>query len=132
VVSNVLERHLRLAKGLSPAERFQQLAGLADDLRTESLRLAKAPASAELSAVTKLYQRVVREGKLADRAGALPLAEQKRLILPMLQELRQSEIASDRLAATAPADVAASLRELRTTTRALRGELSTLVGEKAL
>jgi len=132
VVGNVLERQLKLAKGLPPAERFQQLVGLADDLRQESLRLAQTPASAELAAVTRLYQRVVQEGKLSERVGGLPQAEQKRLLVPLLKELRQSENASERLARTAPADVARSLRELTVTTRELRQKLSALVVEKTL
>jgi len=132
VVGNVLERQLKLAKGLPQAERFQQLVGLADDLRQESLRLAQSPAPAELAAVTRLYQRVVREGKLSERAGSLPRAEQKRLIVPLLKELRQSEITGERLAGTAPADVARSLRELTVTTRELRLKLSDLVVEKSL
>ena len=89
-------------------------------------------AAAELAAVTKLYQRVVRDGKLSERAaGDLTAAEQKRLIVPLLKELRQSEIAGDRLAGTAPAEVARSLRELTGTTRELRQKLSALV-EKTL
>jgi hypothetical protein len=123
---------LKLAKGLSPAERFQELMGLADDLRGESLRLAQAPASAEAAAVAKMYQRVVREGKLVDRAAKLPLAEQKRLIVPRLKQLWQSEVAAQQLVEAAPADVAAALRTLAATTRELRTQLSALVAEEAL
>ncbi len=132
VVGSILDRQLKLATGLKPAERFQVLMGLADDLRGESLRLAQAPASAELAAVTKLYQRVVREGRLVDRAAKLPLADQKRLIVPRLRQLRQGEVAAEQLVATAPADVAASLRTLAATTRDLRARLSALVAEEAL
>jgi hypothetical protein len=132
VVGSVLDRHLKLAKGLTPAERYQELMGVATDLRGEALRLAKAPASAELGAVVKLYQRVVREGRLLERAEALPLMDQTHLITPLLRKLWEDEKAAEKLLGTAPADVAAPLRELTATTRELRGRLSKMVGEKPL
>jgi hypothetical protein len=131
-VGNVLDRHLKLARGLTPAERFQELSGIAGDLHAESLRLAKSPASAELAEVVKLYRDVVNRGRLAKRADELPMADKKRLILPLLPELHQNEKAAEQLAAAAPADTARSLRELTATTRELRGELSKLVGVKPL
>jgi hypothetical protein len=132
VLGSALDRHLQLAKGPPSAEKFQVLMGLANDLHAESLRLAKAPASADLAAVVRLYQRVVREGRLAERADALALADKQRLLVPLLPELRQNETAAAQLAENAPADVARSLRALTATTRDLRGKLGNLVGEKML
>ena len=54
VLARVMQRHLKLAEGLPAAERLQVLAGMADDLRGESLRQAQAPAAPDAALLARL------------------------------------------------------------------------------
>jgi len=131
VLARALERQLQVAGGLPPDERFHVLVGLAADLRAESLRLARQPALSELSTVAQLYDQVVREGVMG-RARRLPAEQQRRLLLPLLEDLRQTEAEVERTAHNTPADVAESLRGLATTARAARVELQEILEDGAL
>jgi hypothetical protein len=131
VLARALERQLQLAAGLPQPERFKVLVGLAGDLGTESLRLARQPAAADLPAVAKLYERVMREG-VVGRARRLPAEQQRRLLVPLLDDLRRTEAEVERTARDVPAEAAAALRGLAATARAARAELGQLLEDNAL
>ena len=132
VLARVLERHLQLAEGsLAPADRFQVLVGMAADLRTESLRLARQTRREDLPMVAGLYDKVLREG-VVDRAGHLPRGDRRRLVEPLLIELRRAEAEAEQAAARTPGDAAKSLRGVATATRAARVQLGSLLEGKPL
>jgi hypothetical protein len=131
VVGRLVDRHVQLAEGLLPDERFRVLADLAADLGNESLRLAELSAATELQAVARLYERVVGED-LVPRAAKLPAEQRRRLVLEVVAELRQTEIDAERAAAGAAPEAAVSLRHLAATAQRARLQLATLVGEKTL
>jgi hypothetical protein len=131
VVARLVERHLQLAEGLSPDERFQVFAAMAVDLRNESLRLAKQPGAKELPALARLYDKVVRDGLLA-RAGQLPEESRRPLVLAVVAELRQTENEARTAAAHAPPETAASLQALAASAQRARTQLAALLGDKTL
>jgi hypothetical protein len=131
VLARLLERHLRLAEGLPPGERLRVLAGMAADLRSESLRLADAGKEKDLPAVAALYRQVIREGVMP-RARGLAAGERRVVLRPLLDELRQAADEAERTARDRPAELARPLQRLAATAREARGQLVSLLEGKAL
>jgi hypothetical protein len=131
VVAKLVNRHLVLGEGQPPEVRFRQLAGMAVDLRDEALRIASDPEATELPALARLYERVVRDG-LVDRASKLPVPQQRHLVRSVLEELQQTQVDAERVAATAQGPTAISLRSMAATAKSATMRLRELVGDKAL
>jgi hypothetical protein len=117
----LIERHIHLAKGQTPENRFQVLVDMAADLRIESLRLANVDAELELPALVDLYTRVVQEGLVA-RAKQVPADQVKALRV----ELRRTQIDAGQAAIGAPPNVAAVLRQLADSARTAEEQLNAL------
>jgi hypothetical protein len=130
VMAKLVHRHVQLAEGLPPEQRFQVLAAMAADLGGEALRLAHEP-SGDLAAVVRLYERLLREG-VVDRARKLPAGQQPRLLAPVLAELRKAHAEAEAALRTAGPTAAASLRSMAAAARDAHNELGPLVGEKLL
>jgi hypothetical protein len=109
----LIERDLRLANAASPAERFQLLADLSDDLRSEAFRLAREGRTEELRLTAELYGQVVRFGLLA-QAAKLPPAERLPLVASVQKRLRATEQEADQLAQGMLPYLAEPVRALRT------------------
>lgn len=85
----VLECDLELAGTSDPVRRVEVLAKLGHRLRGESHWLAKAAADKELSSLSRLHARVLKDGLLS-RAKILPMAERRRTLEPITLELSAS------------------------------------------
>lgn len=87
LVARFVERDLVLAGTVAPAKQWQVLSEMADDLRTEAMRLADEKKPDDLPMVTSLYERVLQRG-LVGRAGSLPEKERKEILQTLAQHLR--------------------------------------------
>jgi hypothetical protein len=128
LLANLVQRDLRLARAGTPRERLAILADVAEDLHGETSALAHAGAAEELTVLTQLYEKVVRQGIL-EEAQALPLADRGQTLDAL--SLRMAEAASrmEQLARQLPARfteplhaIAASAREAQRRLRALLPE----------
>lgn len=106
----ILEQHLKLAEAQEPVEQVQALGKMATDLKTESLRQARAGAAEDLSYLVWLYRRVVGNGMVRS-AAALPAAE-RGVLKPLIADLKDTQTEAGRLERDAAPGVGGPLRLL--------------------
>lgn len=87
VLPRLVEQDVKLAAATTPAEQMTHLAGLADVLRGEALRLAKDGPREELPVVADLYSRVLRQGVLG-RARVIPKEQRPVQVAQLAADLR--------------------------------------------
>ncbi len=90
IAPRIAMHDVRLAAAPTTGEQLDALASMADDLRTEAIRLTRQGAWDEVALVADLYDRVVRRG-LAGRVKSLSADERAALVPPLVRQLRATE-----------------------------------------
>jgi hypothetical protein len=125
VVGRILESDHRLAEVSSTADQVGALADMAEQLRSEAMRLAREGTPEDVMLVTGLYERVVCHG-IVTRMKALPAEQQQGLVVLFADQLKQAADQSDRAALSAGPGARLGLRNLsdaaRTASRSLSGD----------
>jgi hypothetical protein len=112
LVKKLLERDLQLASASTAQKRVEGLTALADELRTETRSLAKAPNAADdLATLARLYGQVVSTGIVAQ--GRKVSAEERG---PIVDQLERASREANALAAQSPAS-AVPLQQIADTAR---------------
>jgi hypothetical protein len=128
LVARFVERDLVLAGTVVPAKQWQVLSEMADDLRTEAIRLADEKKPDDLPMVTSLYERVLQRG-LVGRAGSLPEKERKELLQKLAQHLRNHDRALEDRLQQSPQNWLTLLQPMQ---KANRQSLDVLAADKVL
>jgi hypothetical protein len=90
VVSRVVQRDVRLASDISPADKVRVLNDLAGDLQAEALRSVRSKGLEQLPLVADLHEQVLRRG-LARRAATLSVGDRPAVVPEIQDRLRSSE-----------------------------------------
>jgi hypothetical protein len=88
LVAGLMQRNLRMAPGGELAKRIETLADVADDLQGETRLLARVAPAEDLEALTRMYERVVREG-IEKLALKLPAGQGRQVLEPIRERLAQ-------------------------------------------
>jgi hypothetical protein len=128
LTARLLEADLSLAQAESPRQRLQALADLADDLQDETRALEAVAGAADLDALARLYQKVIREG-VVPRARSLPAGERRPVLEPIAQGLSRAREDARRLARTARPSSVASLERIAAAARDGDDQLRALMRE---
>lgn len=125
VVSDILEKHIRLAESSSASEQLTLLADMAGELRGEALRMAKEGPVDDVPMVSNLYERLLCQG-VVGRARTLPAEQRQGVVATLVQQLDQGAAEADHAAGTALPGARDGLRRLaaaaRTAGRSLNGD----------
>jgi hypothetical protein len=133
LVAELMRRNLKLAKGGTPRERVEAMAGVAGELHARSNALARTAGAEDMELLAQLYGRVVREG-IVGRAAVLPDAERRAVLEPIALQLGRAESEAERLAAEEGVPQAAreALRRIALAAREGDRELCRLYGKERL
>ena len=102
LVALLVDRDLKLASAQEAKDRVQTLADIADDIRGETSNLVNHAESEELMHLARLYDRVVREGVVA-QAQTVPLAEREGVLGAIGDQLSRTWHEAETAAENSPA-----------------------------
>jgi hypothetical protein len=129
LVGRVIACDLRLARAVTPRQRVEALADLADSLQGECRALAQADGTKELEKLARLYSKVVRDA-VVPRSRTLPAGQRREVLAPIVIRLARARQDAERLAHQSPAS-ARPLRALAATAREAELQLQGLLGKDA-
>jgi hypothetical protein len=116
LVRRFVERDLVLADTTAPAKQWQVFIDMADDLRSEAIRLADEKAPDDVPMVVSLYERVLQRGVLG-RASSLPAKDRQELQRALADRLRTHESDLQRRLQQTPPDWLTLLQPIQNATR---------------
>lgn len=119
MLARMMDRHVQLSVANTPAEKVEQLAQLAGDLRDESRALARVADKEDLDALANHYVSIVQQGVLVQ---AREMASRDRgMLAGIAEDLRQTGRDFQRLAESVPPAALDSIRKIAQT--ATEGDL---------
>lgn len=106
LVARLVDRDLKLAAAQEPKDRVQTLAEIADDIRGETSNLVNHAEADELMHLARLYDRVVRDGVIA-QARTVPLADREGVLGAIADQLARTWHEAETAAQDSPMGVIA-------------------------
>jgi hypothetical protein len=133
LLERMTARNVLMARAKSPAERFEVLGGMAEELAGETRGLARIASPAELKELAGWYDKVVRDGMVRQARelppAALPAAEKQKLFKDLAARLEADAAETDKLAREAPQDAQPTLKRIADTARDGARQLSAREGK---
>ncbi len=133
LVAQLLESDLHLAEAVSPRQRVEHLAKIAQALESQTRTLIKSPAGREMEKLAQLYDKVVRKG-VVERANDmkdLPREQRRQTLHTIADQLAQTSKEAEAQAQAAPEEAVRPLRLLAAAARYGDDQLRRLLGEDA-
>jgi hypothetical protein len=124
----IVQRNLTLATAQTPDQRVSALADLADDLHHQGRTLARVAVGEDMSAIARLYERVLLDG-LVRRTQEVAPTERPAVVARLTERLAKAGQSADGLAGEVPPASAAPLRAMASAARDASAALRALTRE---
>lgn len=119
LLAGLMKNNLNLASAKTSRQRVEALADVAENLQSELRSLIDVANPEDLTALARLYERVMRQG-IVPQAKTIPAAERALLLGPLADRLAQVQDEADQLAAQLANHRPAVARPLRDLAAAAR------------